>query len=572
MSPIVREYYRVPRGQRETFIRPPPADLAALVDRNRRLIGSWTFDVAGRPLGEFRAAARKEILGLAARYAARWNFAVDREWSEPAPVIATGHQPPPFHPGIWFKNFLAGSLAGAVALRPTQGDPEHGRGVGGVALNLTVDSDEARAGVFRFPRIAPGGEVVRSEVNFSSGIGGAAFEEQPPGAIRREAAGEVLSILPQGAVQSFRRCWDRVVEAARDASSLAEAWTVARRRLEEELGLRNLELPVSAMADSEAFRLFVAEMIQRREELFAAHNGALAEYRRVYRERSAAQPVPDLGRDGPRVELPFWVWRAGQSRRRLWVETAGEGAVVLLADRERIGEIDLRARRGPVRRSLSGEGGSGGVSSAAKQVAELRQAGWKIRPRALTLTLFVRLAVGETFIHGLGGALYEKITDGIFERFFRVRPPEVVLASSTVHLPVESLWVERPLEAFPATPRDLESAQRAVRQWRHNPDRMLSDAPRMRAEVRALIAEKRCLVEGMRALDRKDRPAAYRRIHAINETLARFEPDGPEAARKELARVERELKANAILRGREYPFCFYPPEDLAAFYRERTAR
>jgi len=537
MSPIEREYYRVPRGQRETFIRPPPADLAALVDRNRRLIGSWTFDVAGQPLGEFRAAARKEILGLAAQYAARWNFAVDREWSEPAPVIATGHQPPPFHPGIWFKNFLAGSFAGAV---------------GGVALNLTVDSDEARAGVFRFPRIAPGGEVVRAEVEFAPGAGGAAFEEQPADTLRTEAIQEVAAILPQGAVPSFRRCWDRVVEAARDASSLAEAWTVARRRLEEELGLRNLELPVSAMADSEAFRLFVAEMIQRREELFAAHNDALAEYRRVYRERSAAQPVPDLARDGPRVELPFWVWRAGQSRRRLWVETAGEGAVVLLADRERIGEIDLRARRG-----------SGGVSSATNQVAELRQAGWKIRPRALTLTLFVRLAVGETFFHGLGGALYEKITDGIFERFFRVRPPEVVLASCTVHLP---------LEAFPATPRDLESAQRAVRHWRHNPDRVLSQQARQQPAVETLMDEKRRLVEGMRALDRKDRPAAYRRIHAINETLARFEPDGPEAARKELARVEREWHANAILRGREYPFCFYPPEDLAAFYRERTAR
>jgi len=537
MSPIEREYYRVPRGQRETFIRPPPADLAALVDRNRRLISSWTFEVAGQPLGEFRAAARKEILDLARQYAARWNFAVDRAWPEPAPVIATGHQPPPFHPGIWFKNFLAGSLAGTV---------------GGVALNLTADSDEARAGVFRFPKITAGGEVVRSEVEFSSGVVGA-FEEQPPGAIRREAAGEVLPILPPVSLPSFRRCWDRVAEAARDASSLAEAWTVARRRLEEELGLRNLELPVSAMADSEAFRLFVAEMIQRREELFAAHNDALAEYRCVYRERSAAQPVPDLARDGASLELPFWIWRAGGPRQRLWSETRALQAgrltgVSLCADRERIGEIDLRARRG-----------SGGLSSAANQVAELRRAGWKIRPRALTLTLFVRLAVGETFIHGLGGALYEKITDGIFERLFGVRPPEVVLASSTVHLP---------LEAFPATPRDLESARRAVRQWRHNPDRTISPEVGRRPEVRNLVAEKRRLVEGMRALVRKGRGAAFRRIHAINEALARFEPGGPEAARGELARVERELKANAILRGREYPFCFYPPEDLAAFYQK----
>jgi len=530
MSPIRREYYRVPRGHRETFIRPPPADLAALVERNRRLIGSWTFEVAGQPLGEFRAAARREILGLARRYAARWNFAVDREWSEPAPVIATGHQPPPFHPGIWFKNFLAGSLAKAV---------------GGVALNLTVYSDEARGRRGDFPKITAGGEAVRAEVEFAPGAGGAALEEQPADALRTEAIQEVAEILPPVSLPSFRRCWGRVAEAAPHSSSLAEAWTVARRRLEEELGLRNLELPVSAVADSEAFRLFVAEMIQRREELFAAHNGALAEYRRVYRERSAAQPVPDLARDGPRVELPFWVWRAGRPRRRLWVETRPDGDLALRADRDLAGLVhaDDVADAGAV----------------AARLAHFRRAGWKVRPRALTLTLFVRLAVGETFIHGLGGALYEKITDGVFERLFGVRPPEVVLASCTVWLP---------LEAFPATLRDLESARRAVRQWRHNPDRVLSPQSRGRPAVGALVAEKRRLVEGMRTLVRGDRGAAFRRIHAINEALAGFESAGTEAARKELARVERELKANAILRGREYPFCFYPPEDLAAFYRK----
>ena len=536
MSPIRREYYRVPRGHRETFIRPPPEDLAALVDRNRRLIGSWTFDVAGRPLGRFRAAARREILGLSRRYAARWNFALDREGSEPGPLIATGHQPPPFHPGIWIKNFLAGSLAGAV---------------GGAALNLTVDSDEARAGVLRFPKIAAG-EAVKAEVEFAAG-GGAALEEQPADILRTEAVREVAAILPPVSLSSFRRCWDFVVEAARDADCLAEAWTVARRRLEEELGLRNLELPVSAMADSEPFRLFVAEMIRRREALFAAHNGALAEYRRVYRERSAAQPVPDLARDGPRVELPFWIWRTGGKRQRLWSETRALEAgrltgVSLWADREFIGSLGAT--------ELSD------ANAVAARLAHFRRAGWKIRPRALTLTLFVRLAVGETFIHGLGGALYEKITDGIFERLFGVCPPEVVLASCTVWLP---------LEAFPATPSDLESARRAVRQWRHNPDRVISPPARGRPEIGALVAEKRRWVEGMRALDRKDRPAAYRRIHAINEALARFEPGGQEAARGELARLEREVHANAILRGREYPFCLYPPEDLAAFYRERTA-
>ena len=190
----------------------------------------------------------------------------------------------------------------------------------------------------------------------------------------------------------------------------------------------------------------------------------------------------------------------------------------------------------------------------------LRQAGWKIRPRALTLTLFARLALGDVFIHGLGGALYDKITDGIFERLFRVQPPEIILASCTVYLPVE---------AYPSTPRDLEAARRRVRDWRFNPDRLLAEGARSRPEAAGLIDEKRRLIRE-REPTREGRRRAWRRVRAINELLAVLEPEGPRAAAERLARVERELKWNAILRNREYPICFYPAEELAAFYHEVT--
>jgi hypothetical protein len=197
----------------------------------------------------------------------------------------------------------------------------------------------------------------------------------------------------------------------------------------------------------------------------------------------------------------------------------------------------------------------------AARLTSLRQAGWKIRPRALSMTLFVRLAVGDVFIHGLGGALYDKITDAMFERLWGVRPPEIVLASCTVFLP---------LPGYPATPQDLVSARRAVRDWLFNPDRRMSAAVRQRPEVEALASLKQQLFRTMRAMDREDRRRAFQRIHEINEALARFQADGPAAAQKELARIEREMRYNAILRNREYAFCFYPAQKLAAFYREAT--
>ena len=115
MSPIERRRLRVPRGDRQALLFPEPAALADLVRRNQDLLASYRFDLAPgapAPLGpgfrEFRAAARAEVIALARRYAARWNFSVP-DWREPMPVILSGHQPRPFHPGVWFKNFLAGT-------------------------------------------------------------------------------------------------------------------------------------------------------------------------------------------------------------------------------------------------------------------------------------------------------------------------------------------------------------------------------------------------------------------------------------------------------------------------------
>jgi hypothetical protein len=549
MSPITRQYYRVPRGDREVYIHPPAAELPALVDRNRRLASSYDFTLSGRPVAEFRAAARAEIMQLARGYARKWGFAVDREWSESASIILTGHQPPPFHPGVWIKNFLAGSLASAV---------------GGVGLNLTVDADEARGQVYRFPAGRPGeaagGEVHAAHVAMAPPLGGAAFEEQGVAAFDAGALAEVLGGVPPALAEPLRRCGAMVQAASPAATSLAEAFAVVRRKEEEELGLRNFELPVSAMSDTAAFLHFVAWMLAEHEPVFVAYNGALAEYRRVYHERSAAQPVPDLARDGRRIELPLWIWRAGGQRQRLWVEQGERAPETRAQQSGRLTKLNLFAEHQRIADFNGEDLADTGVLAA--RLSALRQAGWKIRPRALSMTLFVRLAVGDVFIHGLGGALYDKITDAMFGRLWGVRPPEIVLASCTVFLP---------LPGYPATPQDLAAARRAVRDWLFNPDRRMSAAVRQRPEVEALASLKQQLFRTMRAMDREDRRRAFQRIHEINEALARFQPDGPAVAQKELARVEREMRYNAVLRNREYAFCFYPAQKLAAFYREATS-
>ena len=61
----------------------------------------------------------------------------------------------------------------------------------------------------------------------------------------------------------------------------------------------------------------------------------------------------------------------------------------------------------------------------------------KIRSRALITTLWARLVLGDLFLHGIGGAKYDQLTDLLIERFFGLTPPGFMVLSATLHLPIE---------------------------------------------------------------------------------------------------------------------------------------
>src|SRR5205085_9668892 len=105
--------------------------------------------------------------------------------------------------------------------------------------------------------------------------------------------------------------------------------------------------------------------------------------------------------------------------------------------------------------------------------------GYKLRPRAVTLTMFVRLYLADLFVHGIGGGKYDELTDAIVASFFRVTPPAYAVVTGTLRLP------------FPSRPdyRDRILAERRHRRdWRWNPQLFIE--PERRKAVDALIASR----------------------------------------------------------------------------------
>ena len=195
---------------------------------------------------------------------------------------------------------------------------------------------------------------------------------------------------------------------------------------------------------------------------------------------------------------------------------------------------------------------------------ELPARGYRFRTRALTTTLFARLCLGDLFVHGIGGAKYDEMTDQLIREFYGLEPPTFLTMSATLHLPIA--------EPFDATKDDALRLRHLLRDLKFNADRHGLDAG-----AEALIAEKHSLIAEQQAartvgLSRRQRDARrpanrarHDRLQKISGRLAELAAAQSQAATEELASVQRQLKANAVLLDREYSFALYPEADLRDF-------
>jgi hypothetical protein len=79
-------------------------------------------------------------------------------------------------------------------------------------------------------------------------------------------------------------------------------------------------------------------------------------------------------------------------------------------------------------------------AAAADEAAQrltrwLRRNDLRLSPRALTLTMFLRLFVADQFVHGIGGGQYDQVTDGIIASHFGIDPPRFAVVTGTMYLP-----------------------------------------------------------------------------------------------------------------------------------------
>ena len=517
---------RAPAEDGEVLIDPPSAQVGELLRANAAALNA-SIQIAGQPLARLRAQAREDLLAAALAYTRGYRDVPEPSGGD-APLFMGGHQPQLFHPGVWYKNFLLSRLA---------------REQRGVAINLAIDNDVVKSASIRVPGGSATSPTVES-ISYDATFTELPFEERRIQDLELFASfgdrvEEMMGqLVADPLVKAF---WPLVVARARATDKLGESMAQARHQLEGQWGAMTLEVPQSAVCGLTAFQEFAAHLLAELPRFVEVHNGTLADYRRVHRLRNAAHPIPDLVRQDDWLEAPFWIWdRDNPQRRRLFVRTTGDA------------QVELTDRAGWQER-VSVQSGEG--------VADLLKRGIKLRTRALTTTLFARLLLADMFVHGIGGAKYDQITDVLLAEFYGVIPPGFMIATATLRLPIPRAR---------ATLADERRIDEQLRQLTFQPDRFVEQFSAEcgdKSDSQQWLSQKREWIDAPVTLESSR--TRCRAIRAANEHLQPCVAKLRESLLRERAAIHEAVRVEAVLGSREYAFCLHPESalrDLMQFY------
>lgn len=526
-NPVVR----APRSDNQDLCIPDHSQFCSQVIGNQRF---WASDPIPAWIKQLRKSARSQFVSAAKAYS--------RSYTQEPPLessmmwIMGGHQPEAFHPGVWYKNFLIDQASKALqaANAPAAG------------IHVIIDHDLPKSTSIKVPN--------RSNHNLDH----IALEASPLPIQRRTGNAQVPEpwhnfeidqnrIEPfirqiESSVQSLglpkpmvRQFFNRI-EHLPTTPNAALALSQARHLTEIQHGLRNIDLPMSHVCQTGAWFGFVEHCIAHAKDLWQVYNSALDEYRKREKITNPGQPVATLGAQGPWLELPFWLYRSSdQGRNRMWINSDASDCLLACGLRPDQFAWTLRVDPKP-----------GGLHRTLTSTSDRE---YCLRPRALMTTLFMRCFLADGFVHGIGGGIYDRLTDEIIRGFLGIEPPNYAIATATLHLPLP--------DDFSLSTQLAEGELIALKEQSHRirsaPEKNLSlSNPHERALAEAhagLLA----------AIPRRGAKKTWHRqmVDLKSQIRQAIEPSIKEHQRKLLMAQRRSQEAH-LLASREYSMLLFP--------------
>ena len=520
--------YRAPSENYSSLVTPCALDIVA----ESKTFAGDTFDdspsleFCGKSLEDTRRLARQEAAELAVQYTSQYQ-SVSRLYADylEQPFFLSGHQPELFHSGVWFKNFLLSQLAMST---------------GGVAINFLVDNDLCRDTAIRVPTRHSNAQLEFASLRFDERSVSIPWElrslQNPEQ--WHSFPSRVQTDLSTVGIDSplLHKLWPHTLESLKQFGLPGRAIAQARHKIESEIGLNTLEVPLSQLVGTRAFARFSIQLMSNLPRLQKVYNSQLDAYRKAHKIRSVAHPVPALEQQDGWLEGPWWFYRAeSPTRQRLWIRMFDNQ--LILSDRagwEAVidGRLDC--------------------DNAATQWLELLAGSVCLRPRALLTTMYLRLFVADWFLHGIGGGKYDQLTDGILSEYFGIAPPPFAVATSTLHLPM--IDSGRPCIEIE---REIRAQCNARRQDRFHAERHVG---RLGDEAKRLMDEKQRLLANIPP--KGEKWEWHHELKRVNDQLAAFAAPLQAEHESALESLQLELKQAQIAESREFSFCLFPEDSI----------
>lgn len=540
---------RAPANDGGVFVSPSQG-LRKLISANHRLLAK-DFHVGGVPASTIRKEARGELVQLAFHYTRQYAPDIADPHS-PELFFVSGHQPEFFHPGVWFKNFLLSGMA---------------KRWNGIGINLIIDNDECKStsisvptGPTDHPRLSNvafdqsgmvlpfenrdwiGPEIAKrfaTEIEASFTLGNASdllLQKIWPKVLTKfvdtDTGNEELSINETSGGPRDQYADDAASRAAEQPrATLGQLVAQSRHQVERDHGIRNLEVPLSEVCRGKAFQKFLSAILQTADRFHETYNQAIREFRSANKIRSKTRPVPELVKNDQWLELPFWIWsRDSPERGPLYIrceKVEHDHCQIFLSD---LNTIELKLRSDSLVEELS-------------RLNEDSQAGIAIRPRALVTTMFARLFLSDVFVHGIGGAKYDELTDEIIREFFGIEPPAFITATSSNWLPVE---------CSPPNANEIAEAKKRIRETMFHAEKFECESK----PFAELADRKRELIANIPK--KRNRKRWHRDISSVNHQLSELISRDRDRAKFRLKNLLEQVEVAKILCSREYSFLLHP--------------
>jgi len=322
--------------------------------------------------------------------------------------------------------------------------------------------------------------------------------------------------------------------------NVADLMTYLQAAVSYALGLNILYLPVSEMCSTNAFHSFVLSVICDAEEfahyynrginLLCNNNGSNIRNNIKFLEIDDESNI---------VELPFWLVSQNGQRSSLWA-TKKSMYIEIGIKNKVLGNIDS----------------SSWDNEIAQLYKLLEENNYRIRPKAITLTLFARLFLADIFIHGIGAKSYEPVTDYILENYCRMRLLKYSIATSTM-----TISSKNEVNVLQDHVSFLKSQKRELK---FKPENFINESILNTEPVASLVQMKKQKITLCQddCISDEERKSAWHSISQINMVLSSYAQDTLEELETLIMNSENEIASNKVFAYRGFFFGLFPDHEL----------